>query len=109
MNSKTQSVLSYLGILWFIAFFAGKEQRNNLSRYHLKQGLGLLATGLLYNVAVYLTAMLIPVIAGPLGISGLLFPILAAFGIIHAINEVERPLPLIGKLFEKKFGFIHQY
>lgn len=107
MNSKTQSILSYLGIFWLLAFIAGKEQRDGLSRFHLKQGLGLLALALLCNSAVYIIGLMIPSIAGILSISGFLFVILMAFGVVHAVNEVEKPLPLIGKLFENKFGFIH--
>lgn len=49
MTPKVQSILSYLGILWLIAFFAGKDQRNDLSKYHLKQGLGLFITAVAFN------------------------------------------------------------
>jgi len=31
---------------------------------------------------------------------------LLIFGVINALNEEEKPLPLIGKFFENKFGFI---
>ena len=106
MTSNTQSILSYLGIFWLLAFFAGREQRDGLSRFHLKQGLGLLSLALLCNSAIYIVGLMISSIASILCISGFLFLILIAFGVVHAINEVEKPLPLIGKLFENKFGFI---
>ena len=47
MDSKVQSIISYLffPIGWLIAYFGGKE-KNELSRYHFKQSLGL---GIRYN------------------------------------------------------------
>ncbi len=50
MLPKVQSILSYIGILWLVAFFAGKEERNDLSRYHLKQGLGLSIVAILFII-----------------------------------------------------------
>jgi uncharacterized membrane protein len=32
--------------------------------------------------------------------------ILWIFGIINAINEQKKPIPLVGKVFENKFGFL---
>lgn len=106
MTPKVQSILSYIGILWLVAFFAGKDERNDLSRYHLKQGLGLWVIATLFNLAAYIVVMLIPAMAILLSLAGIIFLILMVFGIINAANEVRRPLPVIGKLFEDKFGFI---
>jgi len=108
MDTKTQSILSYLGILWFIAFFGGKDRRTALSSYHLKQGLGLLLTALIVNILCFILVALIPALAFALQVLGLLFLILMVFGIINAVNEVQKPVPLIGKLFEDKFSFIGQ-
>lgn len=108
MDTKTQSILSYLGILWFIAFFGGKDRRTALSSYHLKQGLGLLLTALVVNILCFVLVALIPALAVTLQMLGLLFLILMVFGIINAVNEVQKPVPLIGKLFEDKFSFIGQ-
>ncbi|MET3531327.1 putative membrane protein [Chryseobacterium flavum] len=43
---------------------------------------------------------------GILGLLGFIPLILMIIGIINAANNVERPLPLIGKIFEDKFSFI---
>lgn len=106
MTPKVQSILAYIGILWLIAFFAGKNERNRLSAYHLKQGLGLWITSILFNIAIYVVIMLVPTLATVISIVGILFLILMIFGIINAANEVSKPLPVIGKLFEDKFDFI---
>lgn len=106
MLPKVQSILSYVGILWLVAFFAGKEERNDLSRYHLKQGLGLWIIAILFNIAAYIVIIIAPGIASLLGLVSILFLILMVFGIINAANEVKKPIPLVGKLFENKFPFI---
>ncbi len=106
MLPKVQSILSYVGILWLVAFFAGKEERNDLSRYHLKQGLGLWIIAILFNIAAYIVIIIAPDIALIPGFIIILFLILMVFGIINAANEVKKPVPLVGRLFENKFPFI---
>ena len=106
MNPKLQSVLSYLGILWLIAFFAGKDQRNDLSRYHLRQGLGLFIIAVIFNLTAGIVITLVPSLTIIISVIGFAFLLFMVFGIINAVNEVHKPLPVIGKLFEDKFDFI---
>lgn len=106
MTPKVQSILSYLSILWLIAFFMGKDERNDFSKYHLKQGLGLFITAAVINLGAGMLLYIVPALAFLIGIIGLVFLILMVLGIITAANEVKKPLPLIGKLFEDKFNFI---
>ena len=106
MTPKVQSILSYIGILWLAAYFGGKQERNDLSRYHLKQGLGLWIITVIFNIAIYIVVMIVPSLAVILSALSLIFLILMIFGIINAANEVRKPLPVIGKIFEDKFDFI---
>src|SRR5690606_5415651 len=106
MIPKVQSILSYLGILWLVSFLAGKEERNDLSSYHLKLGLGLLIIAIVFNIGVVIVLMILPSLATILGLCSILFLILMVLGIITAANEVKKPLPVIGKFFEDKFNFI---
>lgn len=106
MTPKVQSILSYLGILWLIAFFMGKDQRNDLSKYHLKQGFGLFITAIVFNVGAGILLSIIPSLTFVIGIIGFFFLILMVLGIITAANEVKKPLPVIGKFFEDRFKFI---
>ncbi|MDF2515314.1 MAG: putative rane protein [Sphingobacterium sp.] len=106
MNPKVQSILSYIGILWLIAYFGGKSQRNDFSTYHLKQGLGLLLFSFLFGVIMNLVAILSASIAGILAYVGVVFFIVMVIGIINAANDVKKPLPLVGELFDKQFPFL---
>ncbi|PRD45479.1 import component protein [Sphingobacterium haloxyli] len=106
MTPKVQSILSYLGILWLIAYFGGKQERNDLSKYHLKQGLGLWIIAVIFNIVIYIVVMVVPSLAAILSAVSIIFLILMIFGIINAANEVKKPLPVIGKMFEDKFNFI---
>ena len=42
MDNKTLSIVSYITIIgWIIAFVIGKDKADDLLKFHLKQGLGL--------------------------------------------------------------------
>ncbi|MDR2281765.1 MAG: DUF4870 domain-containing protein [Sphingobacterium sp.] len=106
MTNKTLSIVSYITLIgWLIAYFSGKENANSLLKYHLRQSFGLLITSIVFNVVVSILISIIPFL-GLLSYVGIVFLGLMIIGIINASNEVEKPLPLIGRLFEGKFGFI---
>ena len=106
MSPRVQSILSYVGILWLVAYFGGKSQRNDFSSYHLKQGLGLLLFSFLFGVIVNIVGFFFASLAGILAYAGILFFIVMVIGIINAANDVKKPLPLVGELFDKQFPFL---
>lgn len=106
MSSKAQAVLSYLGILWLLAYFAGKNNRDQFSAFHLRQGLGLTISSFLFVLILSLLMAVAPSIAFIFNFFGLLIFILVIVGILHANNNVEKPLPFIGEYFMDKFPFI---
>ena len=57
-------------------------------------------------LSIILNIVLMVTKIGILGILGLIPLVLMIIGIINAANNVEKPLPLIGKIFEDKFSFI---
>ena len=89
MGSKVQSVLSYAGVLWLLASFLGKDQRGDDSRYHLKQGLGLLVLAISFSAVVSVIGAMVPIAAKVFGIGGFLFVMLMVFGIIHTVNDIK--------------------
>ena len=89
MDSKVTSILSYFGVLWLVAYFAGTKDEKSL--YHLKQGFGL------FILPANLTMIA--------SVVGLVVLVLFIFGLINAIKEENKPLPIVGKSFES-FDFI---
>ncbi|MCF3108826.1 hypothetical protein LL912_08560 [Niabella sp. CC-SYL272] len=107
MSNKDLSVISYLTIFgWLYAYIKGKEQPDRLLKYHLRQFLGLFLLSLVVNIAVGILTRLIPGISVLSYLSGIAFLILWIFGLLNAINGVEKNIPLVGKFFENKFAFI---
>jgi uncharacterized membrane protein len=107
MNNKTLSIVSYIGLIgWLIAYFMGKEKSDALLKFHLKQSLGLAIVGILFSVALNIVAIVVPALA-ILGMLSLVILVLWVIGMINAANAAQKPLPLIGKMFEDKFAFIN--
>ncbi|MBQ5513890.1 MAG: hypothetical protein IIT83_09415 [Bacteroidales bacterium] len=94
-------VLSYLGILWLIPFFAVKGVDRNASIIcHLKQGFGAV---LIEVVGYIISTMGMTMIGGLVSLCGL---ILALIGIINAVQGNDKELPILGSFFTSSFSFI---
>ena len=93
MNSKATSILSYFGVLWFVAFFAGTKDEKSV--YHLKQGFGLMIT---WTIAYLVYEILLRFVF-------LFILVISIIGVVYAAKEEQKPLPLLGKMFEG-FNFI---
>ncbi|UIR54479.1 DUF4870 domain-containing protein [Sphingobacterium sp. SRCM116780] len=106
MNNKTLSIVSYITLIgWLIAYFSGKENADSLLKYHLKQSFGLMIVSVIFNLALTVLINVIPALS-ILSFVGLVFLVLLIIGIINAANEVQKPLPILGKMFENRFDFI---
>ena len=98
-NSKICAILAYLlvGIIWY--FVDEKLKKDAFVKFHVKQGLVLLITG----VVVSIVLTIIPIIGWILlPIAQLIMLVLAILGIINAANGKKAEVPLIGQ-FGKKF------
>ncbi|RZL33638.1 MAG: DUF4870 domain-containing protein [Pedobacter sp.] len=106
MTNKTLSIVSYITLIgWLISYFSGKETADDLLKYHLKQSFGLMIVSILFNIALTIVVTIVPALS-IIGLAGLIFLVLLIIGCINASNEVQKPLPIIGKMFEDKFAFI---
>lgn len=106
MDNKTLAIVAYITLIgWLVSYFKGKEKANNLLKYHLRQSLGLLIVSIIINVLLNIVVVILPSLSILMYVS-ILFFVLLVIGIINAANEVEKPLPIIGKMFEGKFAFI---
>lgn len=90
MTSKVTGIVAYIGwIGWLIAFLAGDKEG---AKFHLNQALVLNLASLAISVLAIIPFIgLIISLVG--GIGTFVFWIL---GIVAAIKEEEKPLPLIG-------------
>lgn len=105
MDNKTLSVISYITIIgWIISFVMGKDNANSLLKYHLRQSFGLFIFGILLGVVLQIIMSITGLYI--LWYVNVITTILIIIGIINAANEAEKPLPLIGKMFEDKFAFV---
>ncbi|MBO9639655.1 MAG: hypothetical protein J7576_15900, partial [Siphonobacter aquaeclarae] len=88
MNNKSLSILSYITLIgWLIAYFTGKDQANDLLKYHLRQSLGLLITGLLLSIGLNILMAITSLYS--LGYLSLVVLVLLIIGAINAANEVK--------------------
>lgn len=90
-ENKIMAVLAYFGFLVFIPLFAAKRSR--FARYHVKQGLILLAAELLFAVCYCAFSFVMLSISWHLyyivkiaGMVRYLFPVLAVIGILNVMN-----------------------
>ncbi|MCL1877086.1 hypothetical protein FWF74_03580 [Candidatus Saccharibacteria bacterium] len=128
-EGKAMAILSYIGILALISYFAG-DKKNKFLRYHAIQGINLMLIGIAYCVVAGIINGIIWAIAlsgcnnvgsilaggcsyGNFGwasivsfivwIPMIILGILEIIGIVNAVNGKEKEVPILGK-----FKFIKQ-
>lgn len=107
MNHRAISMISYLSLVgWFIAFFSTRNNRSVTVRFHLKQSFGLMIVCLVLGVLINITAIIMPSLEQAMLMTWLAVPLLWLTGAVNAWCYENRPLPLLGKLFDKSFEFI---
>lgn len=102
-NDKVMAVLAYLGFLVLIPMLTAKE--SEFVRYHVRQGLRLLVTELIFYVGYCILSFTILSISWHLysivkiiGIVRYLFPVLIVIGIINVVTGKKKRLPVIGNI-----------
>jgi len=109
MNNKNLAIVSYITIIgWLVAYFSYKNQheKDAYLSYHLEQGLGLAIFSIFISIIAGLLISVIPAWSAVFSLLTLVPLILLVLGIINALHEVSKPVPLIGTFFEKKFSFL---
>ncbi|MCD0471834.1 DUF4870 domain-containing protein [Flavobacterium sp. JAS] len=108
MNRKTISIISYLTIIgWVISFVVYHNGgRSSFAQYHLKQSFGLGVFGAILGVIFIPILPIDPLISTLFTILSAGVAIVLIFGIINAINQKRKPIPLIGLMFVDRFNFI---
>lgn len=99
MNGKVTGILSYITwIGWIIAYFAGDREG---AKFHLNQSLVLWLAEILL-IAIAWSARFIPLVGFVVGVVVRIIQVVLfifwLMGLIAAIKEEEKPLPLIGSI-----------
>ena len=99
-EGKTIAIISYITIIGLIiAFVMNSEKKNEFASYHIKQMLGLSLTGLVLSFI-----NIIPILGWIISILGslvLFFMWIMSF--INAMNEREKPAPILGEKYIEWF------
>ena len=92
MNKKITGIVAYFSwIGWLIAFLAGDKAG---ARFHLNQSLVLMLVNLVWSVIV----TLLPIPGVITWIVNIAFTIFWILGLVYAIKEENKELPLIGSI-----------
>lgn len=110
MQNKTIAAISYVTLIgWVIALvkFKNCPEKSPLVRFHLGQSLGLILVSLVLEIILTVVIHILPAIGLVLSLVSFIPLILMILGIIAALNETPKPLPIIGGLFVEKFSFLN--
>lgn len=109
-NGKLMALLSYIGILALIPYFAEKE--NKYVRFHAIQGLNLLIINLVVSAASFVVAIvatvlfIIPIIGWILGfllylVIGLVpvgLLVISILGVVYSLQGNAKELPIVNQI-----------
>jgi uncharacterized membrane protein len=110
MDQKTISWVSYITLVgWIIAIvsYNGSNDKGSLARFHLRQSLGLMLTVIAIYIATIMLTMMISFLGLILSLLNLGVLILWIIGLIAAVNGEEKPVPLLGDLYQRSLTFIN--
>ena len=104
-NNKICAILAYLliGIIWY---FVDKEmQKDQKVKYHVKQAIILLIFSIIWSIIIDVIFRIF------FGLLGFLWTVIhfltyvplifTIIGIINAVNDSQKPLPIIGQYADK--------
>ena len=106
MDSKTIAWVSYLTLIgWIIALVSHSNSiiKSSLAVFHLRQSFGLLVFSFAITIIRTMLLFTFPLLATVLFVA---LVVLWVLGLISAVNGEEKPLPVVGPLFQQWFTFI---
>lgn len=99
-EAKKIAIISYITIIGLVvAFVMNNEKKLDFANYHIRQSIGLCLTGLALGIIG-----IIPILGWIINIFGI-FVLLYMWmmALMNAINEKEKPAPILGKYYENWF------
>jgi uncharacterized membrane protein len=99
-GGKTMAIVAYLTLIGLVAALVmNNEKKNTFARFHIRQSLGLMLTGLATSIISW-----IPFLGWIVGL--IMFVVLVVMwiiGIMNAVNGKEKALPLLGDKYAEWF------
>jgi uncharacterized membrane protein len=106
-NNMAVGILSYLGIiLWIIAYIIHGNGKTAYGAFHLRQGLGLAIAAIALYIVYFILLMVVPFLGLIFGLVFIAILVFMIIGIINAAKFENKPLPVVGGMFEKWFAGI---
>ena len=98
-DGKKTAIISYIPVIGLlISFFLNKDKKNSFASFHIRQSIGL---NILYFINKWIVYSYFGITAGNIGKMGVL--ILFILGIIGALQEQQKLVPLLGEKFQEWF------
>ena len=98
-DGKKTAIISYVPVFGLpISFFLNKDKKNSFASFHIRQSIGL---NILYFINKWIVYSYFGITAGNIGKVGVL--ILFILGIIGALQEQQKLVPLLGEKFQEWF------
>lgn len=107
-EDTTVAILTYITIIGFvIAIVMHSNKKTALGAFHLRQGLGLFISAVVFWIPCMVLSMvpfigLLMVLVVP--VAGIGFFVLWLMGLIAAINGEQKPMPVVGQHYQKWFA-----
>ncbi len=95
-DDKAIGILSYLGILWIVAYIMYGNKKTEYNLFHVKEGLAVLIAWIAFMILSF-----VPVIGFVFDILRIAVWVFSIIGIINAANGNMKPLPLVHDLITK--------
>lgn len=109
MDQKTIAWVSYLTFIgWIIALvsYNGSADKSSLAKFHLRQSLGIMLTGVLIYIIAVTVLFSLGSFAMLVWVLDIVIFVLWLLGIIFATQGQEKAVPVFGALYQKIFTFI---
>jgi len=98
-DGKKTAIISYIPVLGLlISFFLNKDKKNHFASFHIRQSIGL---NILYFINKWIVYSYFGITAGNIGKVGV--SVLFILGIIGALQEQQKLVPLLGEKFQEWF------
>lgn len=91
MNSKVTGIVAYITIIgWLVAFLAGDKEG---AKFHLNQALVIELVQIVLGILAY-----IPLVGLVAGLVSLVVFVFWVMGLVYAIQESDKEVPLLGAI-----------